>query len=67
MKRDGFMVTDLNGYEIEVDDLEGAIEQAEYYRALVQEVPDGLGVYRQRYWQDLYCKLQKLKKIEDHA
>ncbi|SOD17767.1 3-isopropylmalate dehydratase [Pedobacter xixiisoli] len=65
MKGKELIVVDLNGDEIEIEDLAGAIEQADFCRAVAQEGPQNFGAVRLKYWEDLHGKLQKLKSVED--
>jgi len=54
-------IIDLNGFEIEIMDLEGAIKQSDLFTGF-QHFPSTQGdTQRQAYWQDLHSKLLKLK------
>lgn len=56
-------ITDKNGFDIEVDDLERAIVQADNFRQLGhadEQFKDGDEI-RQAYWQDIYENLLRLK------
>ena len=58
-----FKITDLNGFELEIDNLQLAIMQADDYRhyrhfdAQFQTTDERL----QAYWEDIYKKLSQLK------
>ena len=54
-------VTDLNGCELEVTDLEKAIAQTENFKDLHHTPPVESDKQRQKYWQDLYQKLLKIQ------
>lgn len=55
-------ITDLNGFEIEVTDLEGAIEQSELMKEFRHAPPQVQDLQKQAYWLDLYQQLLKLKE-----
>lgn len=55
-------IIDLNGLEIEVTDLEKAIERAEWFKDAHHIPPVDSDQERQAYWRDIYEKLLKLKK-----
>lgn len=50
-------ITDLNGCETEVTDLDKAIEQTEYFKDARHIPPVESDKQRQVYWDDLYQKL----------
>lgn len=54
-------ITDLNGFEIIVTDLEKAIEQADNFKDLQHDPPVPYDKERQKYWNDIYEKLLDLK------
>lgn len=54
-------ITDLNGFPIEVTDLEKAIEQAEYFKDCEHVPPMPSDRERQKYWGDMYVKLLEAK------
>lgn len=56
-------ITDLNGVELEVDDLQLAIMQADDYRHFEHFNPDLIDLAKQRraYWEDIYQKLLQLR------
>lgn len=54
-------ITDLNGFEIEVTDLEGAIEQSELMKEFRHDPPQVKDGQKQAYWLDLYQQLLKLR------
>lgn len=56
------IVTDLNGFEIEVTDLAGAIEQTELMKEFRHDPPKVFDEQRKLYWNDLYNKLLELKE-----
>lgn len=55
-------ITDLNGFDIEIDDLQLAIMQADDYRHIEPFSPDlvELAAKRRAYWEDVYQKLIQL-------
>ncbi len=55
-------IIDLNGFQIVVDDLEKAIEQAGNFKDMHHVPPHENYKYRQHYWRDIYEKLLKLKE-----
>ena len=55
------IVTDLNGFTMEVRDLDKAIEQAEYFKDVHHIPPIESDKERQKYWRDIYRKLLNLK------
>ncbi|MDR6919541.1 3-isopropylmalate dehydratase [Chryseobacterium sp. 2987] len=59
-------ITDLNGFEITVTDLDKAIEQAELFKDLHHVPPVPYDKVRQKYWTDVYNKLLQLKSKPDH-
>ena len=54
-------VTDLNGCEIEVTDLDEAIEETEFFKDCHHVPPIESDKERQAYWTDMYQKLLELK------
>lgn len=54
-------ITDLNGLEITVTDLDKAIEQAELFKDMHHVPPVPSDKERQAYWNDIYKKLLELK------
>lgn len=54
-------ITDLNGQEITVTDLDKAIEQAELFKDMHHVPPVPSDKERQQYWTDIYNKLLELK------
>ncbi len=59
-------ITDLNGLEITVTDLNKAIEQVENFKDMHHIPPVPADKERQNYWKDIYHKLLVLKiKIEN--
>ncbi|MBN9285545.1 MULTISPECIES: 3-isopropylmalate dehydratase [unclassified Flavobacterium] len=54
-------ITDLNGLEIKVTDLEKAIDQADYFKDAHHIPPVDSDKQRQEYWTDIYNKLLMLK------
>ena len=58
-------VTDLNGCDLVVTDLEKAIAQAENFKDLHHIPPVESDKQRQKYWRDLHEKLLKLKEQQD--
>lgn len=62
MKNQPLTITDLNGFELEIDNLQLAIMQADDYRHYQHLNPQ----YRQgdekrkAYWEDIYRKLMQL-------
>lgn len=55
-------ITDLNGYPIEVTDLDKAIEQTEFFKDCHHVPPVESDKERQAYWGDMYKKLLALKE-----
>lgn len=55
-------ITDLNGCEIEVTDLDKAIEQTEFFKDCSHVPPVPSDKIRQQYWGDMYEKLIALKE-----
>ncbi|WP_461791395.1 hypothetical protein [Pedobacter sp.] len=55
------ILRDLNGFEIEVTDLDGALEQTELMKEFRHDPPKVLDEQRKLYWLDLYNKLLELK------
>jgi len=55
-------VTDLKGGEIQVTDLEKAIDLAEYFKDAHHIPPVESDKERQEYWNDIYKKLIELKR-----
>lgn len=55
-------VKDLNGYLIEVTDLDKAIEMAEFFKDCHHTPPRPIDKENQKYWRDMYEKLLKLKR-----
>lgn len=55
-------ITDLNGVELEIDNLPLAITQADDYRHYAHLDPghQEADARRQAYWEDIYQKLLKL-------
>lgn len=58
-------ITDLNGCQIEVTDLDEAIEQAYYFKDCHHVPPVPYDIIRQVYWRNIYEKLLKLKSKEN--
>lgn len=60
-------VKDNNGFEIEIPDLNRAIQMAEFFKDAEHSPPHPMDKERQAYWNDLYQKLMaiKSKKNED--
>lgn len=58
-------IVDLNGCEIEVTDLDKAIEQAEYFKDAHHIPPVESDKPRQLYWRDIYEKLLNLKSTQN--
>ncbi len=58
-------ITDLQGLQIEVTDLDKAIEQAEYFKDLHHVPPVESDKERQAYWRDIHQKLLQLKSKEN--
>ena len=54
-------ITDLNGLEITVTDLDKAIQQAELFKDMHHVPPVPYDKVRQEYWNDIYKKLLELK------
>jgi len=56
-------ITDKNGFEIEIDDLQLAIMQADDYRHYQHLNPQNqqTDAGRQAYWEDVYQKLISLQ------
>lgn len=59
-------ITDLNGFEITVTDLDKAIEQAELFKDMHHVPPVPYDKVRQKYWTDIYKKLLELKSKLNH-
>lgn len=55
-------VIDLYGKEIDVTDLEKAIEQTDWFKDAHHEPPIESDKERQAYWRDMHEKLIKLKE-----
>ncbi|MCC8423551.1 hypothetical protein [Mucilaginibacter sp. UR6-11] len=62
MKNQPLKITDLNGFELEIDNLQLAIMQADDYRHYERLDPKykDADAERKAYWQDLYQKLVQL-------
>ncbi len=62
MKNQPLKITDLNGYELEIDNLLLAIMQADDYRHYQRLDPKyrETDAKRRAYWQDIYQKLLQL-------
>ncbi|HRB71479.1 MAG TPA: 3-isopropylmalate dehydratase [Flavobacterium sp.] len=58
-------VTDLNGCDLEVTDLENAIEKTGWYKEYQHIPPVESDKQRQAYWSDLHDKLLKLKEQQN--
>ncbi|RKT01764.1 3-isopropylmalate dehydratase [Chryseobacterium defluvii] len=59
-------ITDLNGLEITVTNINKAITQAENFKDMHHIPPVPADKERQKYWTDIYNKLLELKiKIEN--
>ncbi len=54
-------ITDINGCEITITDLDQAIEKAEYFKNCEHIPPVPSDRERQAYWLDMYNKLIALK------
>lgn len=56
-------ITDINGFDIEIDDLQLAIMQADDYRHMKHFDPalQAADAKRQTYWEDIYQKLIQLQ------
>jgi hypothetical protein len=54
-------IKDLNGLNIQIPDLDRAIEMAEFFKNCGHSPPHPTDEERRAYWQDFYEKLQKLK------
>jgi len=56
-------ITDLNGFDLEIDNLQLAIMQADDYRHFEHFNPDliDLTIAKQVYWEDIYQKLLRLQ------
>lgn len=61
IKTTGMKIIDLNGLELQVTDLEKAIEQARDFKNLHHIPPLPSDTNQQEYWKDVYEKLLKLK------
>ncbi|QIH34526.1 3-isopropylmalate dehydratase [Sphingobacterium sp. DR205] len=59
-------ITDLNGCELKVTDLEKAIEQAENFKDMHHIPKDPTDGEKQEYWNDIYNKLLELKDKLNH-
>jgi hypothetical protein len=59
-------ITDLNGQEKTVTDLDKAIAQAELFKDMHHVPPVPYDKERQQYWTDIYNKLLELKSKLDH-
>ena len=55
-------ITDLNGCEIEVTDLDKAIEHTEFFKDCHHVPPVESDKERQAYWGDMYEKLIALRE-----
>ncbi|WP_343606247.1 hypothetical protein [Fluviicola sp.] len=55
------VIVDLNGFEIKVTDLDGAIEQSEIMKEFRHDPPRLHDERKHAYWLDLYQKLIQLK------
>jgi len=62
MKTTPLKITDLNGFELEIDNLQLAIMQADDYRYYEHLDPKykEADAQRKAYWEDLYQKLIQL-------
>jgi hypothetical protein len=63
MKTEPLKITDLNGFELEIDNLQLAIMQTDDYRHHRHFDPkfQGTDEKLQAYWEDVYQKLLKIK------
>ncbi|HVW95762.1 MAG TPA: hypothetical protein VHA56_07325 [Mucilaginibacter sp.] len=63
MKTKQFKITDLNGFELEIDNLRLAIMQADDYRHYRHFDPNfqAKDEKSQTYWEDIYQKLIQLQ------
>jgi hypothetical protein len=59
-------ITDLNGFEIEVTNLNKAIKHAKNFKNLHHTPPLPSDKERQDYWKDLYEKLLIVKSKSNH-
>lgn len=55
-------VTDINGFQIEITDLNEAIEDAEYFKDCHHIPPTESDKERQKYWADMHEKLKAIKE-----
>ncbi len=55
-------ISDLNGFAIEVTDLDEAIGQAEMFRHFRHSPPAPTDGELRRYWEDLHNKLVEIRK-----
>ena len=54
-------VKDKNGFQVQITDLNEAIEMAEFFKDCHHTPPQPIDKERQEYWQDMYEKLLKIK------
>lgn len=56
-------ITDMNGFDIEIDNLQLAIMQVDDYRHMKHTNPEmqAADEKRQTYWEDIYQKLIQLQ------
>jgi len=59
-------VKDKNGFQIQITDLNQAIEMAEFFKDCQHTPPQPIDKERQEYWQDMYEKLFKIKSEEQN-
>lgn len=59
-------IIDLNGDSIVVDDLEKAIDLADYFKDAHHVPMVAMDKIRQAYWKDIYEKLIELKRVSEH-
>jgi hypothetical protein len=59
-------ITDLYGFNIQISDMEMAIEQTEYFKDCHHIPMHESDKERQRYWTDMYHKLIELKAKLDN-
>lgn len=55
-------ITDINGFQIEITDLNEAIEDAEYFKDCHHIPPKESDKERQEYWADMHEKLKAIKE-----
>ncbi len=58
-------VKDIDGLEINIPDLDRAIEMAEFFKDAEHSPPHPIDKERQAYWKDMYEKLMAIKNKEN--